>query len=319
MRSGTVMNKITAGVAAGLLALGLSVAVGGTAWALPPRDDDGGGTYPDPVDPPTTPRTPPAPARRIQNFDVATDSVVATATIVYNGDPGAATVTWGDGTSTSRCLPGQEGPLHSGCLPAPYAGQPSGQLVFKHRYAAPANGDTFTMAITAQVGGESKTIAIGFTPRYRVTVSDLLFSPLNHCDTFLEEDTEWKVIRTVYGVLPDKEWRFDRFTNPGAVVGDWLPQFEAIPGSGFSLDLKARDDVVLGYKAVEIDPVFDQDTTRRLVHLTPLSGDESVSLESQEGYQNPLYPDALCRVGYQFDIRVKLLTPGLDSGPVNSQ
>jgi len=312
MRSGTTMSKVAAGVGAGLLAFGLSVAVSGPAWALPrPGDDTGVGA--DPGDGPTgTPTV----GRRIQSFDVRTDSVVATATIGYNGDPGAASVAWGDGTSTSRCLPGQEGPLHSGCLPAPYASdQPSGVLVFKHRYAT-ANGAPFTPLITAKVGAESKTIAIGVTPRYRVTVSDVRFSPLNHCDSAVEQYTEWKVSGGVNGLVPWREWRFDRLTQPGAVVGDWLPQFEAIPASGFSVDLKASDDVVVSYLAVEIDPVFDQELSTRSVGLNPLLGDRSVSLTSQESFTNPVVPDALCRVEYRFDIGVKLLTPGLDTGPV---
>src|SRR4051812_28573885 len=110
------MNKGAAGVAAGLLALFLSVAVGipAVAAARPPSDDTGGGIGDPGGGPSTTTRPNPTSTRRIQNFDVRTDSVVATATIAYNGDPGAATVIWGDGTSTSRCMPGQEGPLHSG-------------------------------------------------------------------------------------------------------------------------------------------------------------------------------------------------------------
>jgi hypothetical protein len=314
MHSPVKMSKIAACVGAGLLALGLSVAVSAPAWAMQ-IPGDGGGDHPDPGDGPPTH----TPVRRLQSFDVRTDSVVATATIAYNGDPGAATVTWGDGTSTSRCLPGQEGPLHSGCLPDPYAGDPSGELVFQHRYATPANGAPFTVAITGRVGNESKTIAIGVTPRYRVTVSDVQFSPLNHCDTFVEEKTEWKLNRGVNGLVPDKEWNFDRVTNPPAVVGDWLPQFEAIAGSGFAVDLTASDNPYVYLHATERDPVFDQDVPTRFVDLNPLLGDQSISVTSRETFTNPLYPDELCQVEYRFDTRVKVLTPGLDSGPVAGQ
>jgi hypothetical protein len=162
MRNPLNRTKIAMCVGAGLLALGLSVVASEPAWAMEPPADDGGGggSYPDPDDGPPTH----TPVHRLQSFNVRTDSVVATATMAYNGDPGAATVTWGDGTSTSRCLPGQEGPLHSGCLPDPYAGDPSGELVFTHRYATPANGAPFTVAITGKVGNESKTTEIGSRP-----------------------------------------------------------------------------------------------------------------------------------------------------------
>jgi hypothetical protein len=166
------------------------------AIALPPPGEDPGG---DPVERPTPTRPAPTP-RQIESFSVSTDSVVATATLRYNGDPGAATVLWGDGTGTSLCPAGQEGPLHSGCMPTPFdSGSAAGTLVFKHRYTAPANGAPFTVVITGKLGAESQSIAIGVTPRYKVAVSDIEFSPLSHdCDTAAEEYTEWKVSREVY-------------------------------------------------------------------------------------------------------------------------
>ena len=65
--------------------------------------------------------------------------------------------------------------------------------------------------------------------------------------------------------------------------------------------------------------MFDQHLPTQSVDLNPLLGDQSGSLTSTEAFTNPLYPDALCRVEYRFDISVKLLTPGLDAGPVSTQ
>jgi hypothetical protein len=256
---------------------------------------------------------------------VSTDSVVATATIRDNGDSGAATVLWGDGTSSSRCPAGQEGPVHSGCMPTPFGGgSAAGTLVFKHRYTAPANGAPFTVVITGKLGAESQTIAIGVTPRYKVTVTDIEFSPLSHdCDTAAEEYTEWKVSREVYndattivprGDVPRGDWRFDRLTNPRAVVGDWtLPQFEPLPASGFSVELKASDHPDLALSITEIDPVEDDPLKTPRVSIGPLDGSRSIELQSQEfAYEQ-------CRAASRFHISVRLLEPGLDRGPVVGQ
>jgi hypothetical protein len=310
---------IRKGLTAGLLAVAV-LAGAGSAAALPPApgEDPGDG----PIEHPTPPRPTPPP-RQIESFSVSTDSVVATATLHYNGDPSTATVLWGDGTSTSRCPPGQEGPIHSGCMPDPFGtGDPAGTIVFKHRYAAPANGAPFTVAITGKLGGESQTVAIGVTPRYKVTVSDIEFSPLDHCDTPVEQETEWQVSRAVFAqngsaIVPRREWNLDHFvSNPLEAHIGWLPQFVVLPGSGFSVELKASDHPDLGLFAAELDPVLDDVMQHRYLDLNPLDGTRSVELQTVEGFE----PDYSCRAEYRFDVDVRVLEPGLDrGGPGNGQ
>jgi hypothetical protein len=250
--------------------------------------------------------------------------VVATATLHYNGDPGAATVLWGDGTSTSRCAAGQEGPLHSGCLPSPFdSGSPSGTLVFKHRYTAPASGAPFTVAVTGKLGVESQTVSTAVTPRYKVTVSDIEFSPLSHCDTAVEEDTEWHVSRGVRDgngtlIVPSREWAFDRPTNPRVVVGDWsLPEFEALPDSGFSIELKASDVAYLSLPIRELDPLDDDLMVTFPQDINPLRGSGSVDVVEHEADQDSYQFG--CRVEFRYDRDARLLEPGLDGRPVAGQ
>ena len=122
-----MQSFITKGLTASLLAVAVVAGIGRPAAATTrePGEDPGGGPIERPT--PTRPTTTP---RQIESFSVSTDSVVATATLRYNGDPSAATVLWGDGTSSSRCPAGQEGPLHSGCMPNPFdTGDPAGTLV----------------------------------------------------------------------------------------------------------------------------------------------------------------------------------------------
>ena len=312
---------ITKGLTAGLLTVAVVAGIGRPAAATTrePGEDPGGGPIerPTPTRPPTTPR-------QIESFSVSTDSVVATATLRYNGDPSAATVLWGDGTSTSLCPAGQEGPLHSGCMPDPFdSGGAAGTLVVKHRYAAPANGAPFTVAITGKLGGESQTVAVGVTPRYKVTVTDMHFSPLSHCDTAAEEETEWKVSRAVFDqngslIVPLRQWTFEHFVTNPTVVGDWLPQFEELPGSDFSVELKASDHPTLGLHTIELDPVVDDGLEHRYLDLNPLDGTRSVDLQTQGTFGT----DPGCRAEYLFDVDVRLLEPGLGGGgggPVLSQ
>jgi hypothetical protein len=307
------------GLTVGLLAVAVVAGAGSSAAALPP--DPGEDPSDGPIERPTPPRPTPPP-RQIESFSVSADSVVATATLHYNGDPSAATVLWGDGTSTSRCPAGEEGPIHSGCMPNPFdTGDPAGIIVLKHRYAAPANGATFTVAITAKLGAESQTVAIGVTPRYKVTVSDIEFSPLDHCDTPVEQETEWQVSRAVFdqngsAIVPRREWNFEHFvTNPLEAHIGWLPQFVVMPGSGFSVQLKASDHPELALFATELDPVLDDVMQQRYLDLNPLDGTRSVSLQTVEGFD----PDYSCRAEYQFEVDVRVLEPGLDGGPVNGQ
>ena len=316
---------INKGVTAGLLAVTVVASIAGPAAATTREPGE------DPIERPT-PERPPTTPRQIESFQVSMDSVVATVTLHYNGDPSAATVLWGDGTSTSRCPAGQEGPLHSGCMPNPFdSGSEAGTLVLKHRYTAPANGAPFPVDITAKMGAESQTIRTGVIPRYKVTVSDIEFSPLSHCDTAVEEETEWAVGRTVYdkneAIVPYREWNFDHFvTNPRVVLGDWdLPQFEVLPGSGFSVELTASDHVEpsdhvdVGLYATELDPAADDYLVAEPENqrINTLDGSRSVDVVETELDQDPYQFG--CRAEFRYDIDVSLLEPGLDRGPVVSQ
>ena len=181
------------------------------------------------------------------------------------------------------------------------------------------------MAITGKLGGESQTVAVGVIPRYKVTVTDMHFSPLSHCDTVAEEETEWKVSRTVYDhngsvIVPRREWTFEHFvTNPRVVLGDWrLPQFEELPGSDFSVELKASEHATLGFHTLELDLVADDFLANLSLDLYPLDGARSVELQTQGTFGT----DPGCRAEYLFDVNVGLLEPGLGGGgggPVLSQ
>lgn len=141
------------------------------------------------------PPSSPAPTGPDLSLFVRSDSVVATATLRYSGALPAVILAWGDGT-TSRpsppnvSLPGQ---------PVPSAGS----VVFQHAYEA--NGGALTKRVSvlsALTGRELVAANVVILPRYRVTQQAIEFSPLNHCDSVLEETTEWEVF-TDGGLPPE--------------------------------------------------------------------------------------------------------------------
>jgi hypothetical protein len=294
-------KHLLASCAAGLAAVLVPVA---SASALPLGGS--GGTVIQPPSTSSTASAQPAP------FTVTIDSVVATLTVRWAGSPGDLSVRWGDGTtsrvtgSPTASLPGQ---------PAP---PPAGTFVFQHVYAAPSDGAAFTTRITVVTPNALEPKDITITPRYRVTQYTLYFSPLNHCDTALEEYTEWTVKRFDHGVNngpPAKQWDFDRKTHVLGEVGDLPPAFQPLPGSAASFDVSVADAPRIAYQVIERDLLQNDLGNFATINMQPRLGIRSVVLKiSDDG------PDlnSSCRVEIHADIDVRLLTPGLPTGPVAS-
>jgi hypothetical protein len=104
----------------------------------------------------------------------------------------------------------------------------------------------------------------------------------------------------------------------GVVVDDWLPQFEALPGSGFSVELKASDHPDLWLSIHELDPVVDDVLHSGAVDINPLLGSRSISMLAHQAFAGD-GSDGDCLAEYRLDVDVRLLEPGLDRGPVLSQ
>jgi len=298
------MTRAHIRAAAAVLVIAAAVAIHVTsASALPPPGD--GGPIERPVTtrpmPPTT--TPSTTTRVLQSLQVTTDSVVATATIRYDGtSPGTVTVAWGDGTS-------------SGHNPDPRVESPwdsAGVVRLQHVYAAPTDGAAFPVAITAQLAGESQTVAVVVTPRYRVTQGPAVFSAPYACDSGVELRTEWRVQRSG-GASPDRTWELNRFNNT-------IPP-EALPDSTISVDVNGDAQVVLTYVTTELDPLVDNLGGSKKLVLSPRLGSRSANLHWVDF-------ELSCAADLDVDISVALLTPGFGGGgpiggggggPINSQ
>jgi hypothetical protein len=290
-------------VAAGLAAVLIPVA---SASALPIAGSGGTALQP----PAPSPNAP----HGIRDVVVTTDSVVATATIVYDGAPGDLSVLWGDGTSSR---PSNRPPTAS--VPGHPAPNTSGTYVLQHRYAEPSDGAAFTRHVSVVVPGATVGRDITITPRYRVSQYTLFFSPLNHCDTFLEEYTEWIVLRFDHELptLPAaKRWDFDRKTHVLGEVGDPPPDFQPLPDSAVSFDVTVANAPKISYQVIEADIGNDDLGDTQTIDIQPRLGSRPVVLHfSADGFQG----GSDCRAEIRADIDVRLLTPGLPAGPVASQ
>ena len=251
------------------------------------------------------PPSSPAPTGPDVSLFVRADSVVATATVSYRGAPPAITLAWGDGTSSrpsppNASLPGQ---------PVPSAGT----IVFLHAYDE--NGGALTRRVSvlsALTGRELVAANVVILPRYRVTQQPIEFSPLNHCDSALEDTTEWRVF-TDGGIRPFKEWRFDRHTADGGGAGVPLPEFGVLPDSAVSVETTAGHAPRLGYSGWEEDPIQNEFFDFQYINFEPLLGSRALTLTYQEKFGKD------CRFQIRTSMSVELLKPGLPGGPVASQ
>lgn len=251
----------------------------------------------------------PARASLVQGFTITTDSVVGTATVRYGGS-GIVSVRWGD---NQRSTYNSSSPMPDGSI-TPSAGQ----VVFKHVYDLP-DGQPLSTVATASVesGGtidfESRPVTV--TPRFLVSQYQALFTPLNHCDTAVEEYTEWRISQRIDGTTV-KTWWQDRDTGvglTGAETGGVQPDFRPLEGSIVHREMVMADARVdMSYEVTELDEAFDDQAGVKHFEMHPSIAPSSHTLD---------FAGDDCRAQVKTDTDVRLLKPGLGSagGPVASQ
>lgn len=275
--------------AAGLVVVAVTVPAL-TAAARPPVPDADGGPPVEIPSPPDRPTTTAAP-RRLEGLTVTTDSVVAVATVRYNGSPGPISVAWGDGaTSTANPADPHETPRPTN--------HPPGTAVFRHVYTAPADGSAFSTEVVASLLAEQASTVVDITPRYRVEQSVAEFSPTDFdCDTNVEFETEWRITRTA-PQHPTKTWEFDRSGR----------YFEEVPGSAAVFEVTAANAGAIVYHVTELDLIFDEIDQDRQFSLHPALGTRLETLH---------YQGFVCTADLRATITVTLVVPpAADDGPV---
>lgn len=213
-----------------------------------------------------------SPANLATNLYVTANSVMAAASVPYNGNPGSVAVGWGDGSWSAGS-----------------AGTPTtGALLFRHEYTPPTNGSTLSVTVTAVSGAETVTRTLTIIPRYLVEKGADNFSPLTHCDSFLEQDTEWHVDQDLYRSINDdsppfssKHWDFDRATGPNVIDG--IPNFQPLPGSNFSFEMTMSDaPIYVWHHAREIDLLLDEHLYDGAQGIHPSMGNQSMDFQLGE-------------------------------------
>jgi hypothetical protein len=124
--------------------------------------------------------------------------------------------------------------------------------------------------LSAVTGRELLAGNVVIIPRYRVTQQAIEFSPLNHCDSVLEEYTEWDVF-TDGRDLPSKHWRFDRHTDRGG-AGVPLPDFGVLLESAVTVETTAGHAPRVGYSGWEEDPFQNEFFDFQYINFEPLLG-----------------------------------------------
>ncbi|SFG46524.1 hypothetical protein SAMN04488063_2136 [Halopelagius inordinatus] len=147
---------------------------------------------------------------RIVDSSVATDSVVATATIVTDDPVRRVEVDWGDGeTDVVTRRPGlltRDRPAHGGDP------LPDGTYQLTHAYAVSDDGRPFDHSVLLRVddadgGVDFDVHRITLTPRYKVTHYPMTVRLKHGCDSSLEPGSEFDIRQTVGGdVVNQWEW-----------------------------------------------------------------------------------------------------------------
>ena len=245
----------------------------------------------------------PQPARPraalIAQCSIATNSVVATATVQTDGTLRRIVVDWGDGTiNTLRNRPGLDAAVGHEPLPP-------GTFKLSHAYREPEDKKPFAHVVIIRVedagGGVDFCVnQITLTPRYRVTQYRTRLHLESQCDSPFESTVEFDIRLMVDQQLVGT-WRWE--TTQSIFPHDVI----VLDGSIVSRELTAADPPVHIHLAItETDPIWD-DHLSASMRLSAFDVSESVSkITEGDG----------CKVRYTYDKEVALIVPMPSYGQV---
>lgn len=232
-------------------------------------------------------------AALIAECSVATDSVVATATVKSTTTVRRIVVQWGDGAvNTLRNRPGIEAAI----------GQqnqlPPGTYKLSHAYEAPEDRKAFDQIVLVRVEDVSGGIDFCFnpitlTPRYRVTQYRMRLNLESRCDSIFENRSEFD-IRFFVDQVHVNSWQW----QPGQSILPGTPF--VLEGSLVSRELTVTDpSVSVHLELTEVDPIWD-DHLSAWMSLSAYDVSTSVSnVSTGDG----------CKVRYSYDKEVTLIVP----------
>jgi hypothetical protein len=227
----------------------------------------------------------------IAECTITTDSVVATATVRTERMMRRIVVQWGDGAvNTLRNMPGVEAAVGHQLPPGTYR--------LSHAYEAPEDRKSFEQLVLIRVEDHSGGVdfcltQITLTPRYKVTQYRIGLNLESGCDSWPESWNEFDIV-----LLVDDErvnaWRWEptQTLTDGTVF--------VLDGSLISRELTVADGTVSVHLDVtEVDPISDDEW-----HLS-----KSFSALSNSDTMFGVMEGDGCKVGYSYDLEVKLIVP----------
>jgi hypothetical protein len=143
-------------------------------------------------------------------------------------------------------------------------------------------GAAFPMIVTGQVDNDSDSRFITVTPRWTVTQTGARFRPFEHCDSFAESESEFRVDQKVTkNGLSVLNQRFEKslHTNNQVLPDDTV----AIPLAGFTIELTmAEANSWENFNSVEMDPISDDNAASNSIRLDPALGSRHETIPSDD-------------------------------------
>lgn len=248
------------------------------------------------------------PVAKIVDSSLATDSVVATATVVTDSTTRRIEVDWGDGekdvvnerpgTLTKDRPVNTSNPL------------PDGTYQLSHAYEVSKDGRPFEHTVLLRVddtdgGVDFDVHRITLTPRYKVTNYPVTVRLKHGCDSQLESQNEFEIQQTVGGEVVN-QWPWNPSNNFFGASQSFL-----LPGSGVTREFERPPQSQGGgsesvtFEFVENDPLWDDVVRFRSKFGLDSRGYEGYFTERIEGEASG---DG-CTILYSYSTEMELLVP----------
>lgn len=253
--------------------------------------------------------------KRIVNFSVITDSVVAKAIIVTDASSRRLEIDWGDGTvEVINRRPG-----FGNVIQPVLGGQPlpPGNYELYHRYEAsyaPGFGDSVIPTTREYVVSIRSDDIDGFvdfssqrifvTPRYKLVIYPFFFWLESSCDSFTDDFHHFRIIQVIEGRMNhDWDWRpsnsfFGRFQGVRLLGSQHSVEYE-VPNLG------VFDFLSIRFNITEYDWIFND-------HITFNVNIPLYHTGREEYFSERIESEAIgsgCTVHFDYTTEVKLLVP----------
>jgi hypothetical protein len=232
------------------------------------------------------PLAPEQKAMKLESFSVTTDSVVATANLVFNESHEIIRIWWGDEGENDQpeTIDLRKERL---VLDNPAS---ANSLRLQHAYDVDSLRKIILVQTQDSQGKISwDTAVITLEPRYKFIIYPVKLEINSHLDTIFESDSElevyMKVIHNDQTIL-DEQWKADITTQ--VEIGPFFPIFYTLEGSRVNLEISYHDDPIdIECRVKETDGLV-KDVLQSIWDFFHVEFDTSVQVPDYDG--GPFHP-----------------------------